>query len=234
MTQAGPLSVDFLALARALCACRTVAETLKAILTMATERVDGAQDAAVTLWSGGDRYETVASTGSLPAQVLGLQYKTLEGPCIDAIKQHEVCRSDDVAADERWPVFARLATDRTELVSTVSQRLYLEDDVSTGALSVYSRNPAAFGADSLAALDVVAAHSAIALAKAENADRVEHLQIALHTNRSIGMSIGILMATYKATPDEAFELLRLASQQSHRKLSEIAVQVVHTGTLDCD
>jgi hypothetical protein len=58
-----------------------------------------------------------------------------------------------------------------------------------------------------------------------------NLQLALTSNRRIGTAIGILMAHRRITDSAAFELLREASQRGHRKLREIAEDVVLTGTL---
>lgn len=66
---------------------------------------------------------------------------------------------------------------------------------------------------------------------AEARARIEHLQIALQTNRRIGMAIGILMADQKLTADEAFDRLRTASQHSGRKLRDIAEDVIYTGAM---
>ncbi len=71
------------------------------------------------------------------------------------------------------------------------------------------------------------------LARALHVQRVRtaNLEEALATNREIGQAIGILMATDQITADQAFEQLRSASQHLHRKLREIAADVVQTGTL---
>ena len=58
-----------------------------------------------------------------------------------------------------------------------------------------------------------------------------NLQVALASNRRIGTAIGILMAHRRITDSAAFELLRDASQRGHRKLRDIADDVVLTGTL---
>lgn len=60
----------------------------------------------------------------------------------------------------------------------------------------------------------------------------EHLQRALASNREIGAAMGILMIEHKLTGDQAFDLLRRASQHSHRKLASLAAEVAQTGTLD--
>lgn len=58
-----------------------------------------------------------------------------------------------------------------------------------------------------------------------------NLQSALASNRRIGTAVGILMAHRRITDSSAFELLRLVSQSTHRKLREIAEDVILTGTL---
>lgn len=65
----------------------------------------------------------------------------------------------------------------------------------------------------------------------EQRSRAANLEEALATNREIGQAIGILMATDHLTAEQAFDVLRTASQHSHRKLRAIAADVVETGTL---
>jgi DNA-binding response OmpR family regulator len=69
-----------------------------------------------------------------------------------------------------------------------------------------------------------------ALSQAE--DRVANLRTALASNRSIGAAIGVIMATEKLSHEKAFERLREASQRTHRKLRDLADDVLCTGVLD--
>jgi hypothetical protein len=62
--------------------------------------------------------------------------------------------------------------------------------------------------------------------------KAENLDIALQTSRHIGAAIGILMNRHKITDDQAFEVLRLASMHSHRKLRDLALEVITTGSLE--
>jgi len=62
--------------------------------------------------------------------------------------------------------------------------------------------------------------------------KIENLEIALTTSRVISMGVGVLMATFKITSDAAFDMLVVASQNTHRKLRVIAEEVVETGTLN--
>ncbi|MDQ1736855.1 MAG: hypothetical protein QOH56_3106 [Pseudonocardiales bacterium] len=110
--------------------------------------------------------------------------------------------------------------------------IFLEEDDSLGALNLYATRPAAFSEDSMTALTVLATHSAIAMARAAALEQSQHLQAALNSNRTIGIAIGILMNQHLITQCQAFDTLRLASQHSHRKLIDIATEVVETGELN--
>ena len=59
----------------------------------------------------------------------------------------------------------------------------------------------------------------------------ENLRQALSTSREIGAALGILMATRHLDRDEAFAVLRGHSQRAHRKLRDVASDVVFTGDL---
>jgi hypothetical protein len=61
--------------------------------------------------------------------------------------------------------------------------------------------------------------------------KVAQLHTALISNRRIGAATGILMCSLKLHEDDAFELMRAASQRYHRKLVDIADDVLLTGTL---
>lgn len=69
-----------------------------------------------------------------------------------------------------------------------------------------------------------------ALSRAE--DQVANLRTALASNRQIGAAIGVIMATERVTHEEAFDRLREASQRTHRKLRDLADDVLYTGVLD--
>ena len=54
----------------------------------------------------------------------------------------------------------------------------------------------------------------------------QHLQAALESRDVIGQAKGILMARESISADEAFDILRRASQRSGRKLRDIAAQLI--------
>ena len=67
------------------------------------------------------------------------------------------------------------------------------------------------------------------VAKAQN--QVVNLEIALKSNRDIGTAIGILMNAHLVTHEQAFTMLRTVSQHNHRKLRDVANDVIFTGGL---
>jgi GAF domain-containing protein len=222
---------SFAQLARELATQPTLAATLQAIVDHAAATIPGAEDAAITVKRGTQRYQTVATTGELPLRVDAIQYRTGEGPCLQALEQHHVLRSDDLGSDARWPTFGREATASTETVSMMSHRLFLEDSNSIGALNLYSRKPAAFAQLELSTLDDLATHCAIALTTVAEREQNQHLRMALETNRDIGVAIGILMASKLVTKQQAFDALRITSQHTHRKLHQVALEVIEIGEL---
>ncbi|CAN5530142.1 hypothetical protein BH10ACT1_BH10ACT1_33390 [soil metagenome] len=58
---------------------------------------------------------------------------------------------------------------------------------------------------------------------------LQELALAADHRDAIGMAKGILMAGSRCSPDEAFALLRRASQRENVKLWEIAEKVVYDG-----
>jgi hypothetical protein len=60
----------------------------------------------------------------------------------------------------------------------------------------------------------------------------DHLQVALSSNREIGIAVGILMVNHQLTDEQAFDLLSRVSQHLNRKLRVIALEVARTGAIE--
>jgi signal transduction histidine kinase/DNA-binding response OmpR family regulator len=60
---------------------------------------------------------------------------------------------------------------------------------------------------------------------------VGQLRQALQTNRTTGTAVGIIMTRYDLDAERAFQVLVRTSQQSNRKLHDIAEELVRTGEL---
>jgi hypothetical protein len=218
------------ALGREISVAADRAGALAEVCRVAVRRVPGTQWASITEGRDG-AFVTVAATDDVARAVDEIQYELGTGPCVDAIRQDVTFRTDDLAADDRWPVLGRLAAERHQVRSVLSFRLYLEDDDRITSLNLYSTRTAAFGDSSEVLGTLVATHGALAVSAATAREQAAQLQVALDNSRRIGMAMGVLMATHKITRDQAFALLRIVSQNTNRKLADIAGDVVETGVL---
>ena len=69
----------------------------------------------------------------------------------------------------------------------------------------------------------------MAEAHEEEERRAENLRQALITRQLIGQAQGILMERERITAEQAFDILRRASQHLNTKLREVAQELVETG-----
>lgn len=213
-------------------AASTETESMLAIVAQAVTAVPGAEHASITDRRDG-RFRTPASTGTLATAGDRIQYELTAGPCVAVILGGGVLRTGNIGADPRWPVAGPRMRDEAGVYSLLSFRLFFEKEPDrTVGLNVYSTTPDAFDDWAEMLGTVVATHSALALNVAATRDRAANLQRALTSNRRIGMAMGILMAVHKVTDEDAFTLLRIASQNTNRKLLDVADEVIATGTLE--
>jgi hypothetical protein len=204
---------------------------VEAVLEYAVAALPGARWASVTTLRQG-KFRTLAATGEEARAADGLQYELGTGPCVDTVLEDSVHCSPDLAHDPRWPVYGARAAEELGVRSALAYRLTLVADAELIAgLNLYSDVPDAFDAHTQWAGTLLATHAGWAVSMELSRQRAENLEKALQSNREIGTAIGVLMAVHKLTRDQAHELLRVASQDSNRKLAEIATEVVETGEL---
>jgi len=227
----GELAALFTELGRELLSDHGLDHTLRLVCQRAVALIPGAEDAAISRGRNGS-FETVGSTSEIPPRVDRIQYELLSGPCVDAAIKEEIYRSGSLGTDERWPEFGRRAHAEYGISSMLSVRLFLEDDDLVAALNLYATAADAFDSSDATVAELLATHASLAMSSARLHEQVQHLERALQSNRGIGVAMGVLMHSYKITQQEAFDLLRMASQHSHRKLVEVARDVSETGILE--
>jgi len=204
---------------------------LDKIATLAKRTVPGAAEVSVTLVERG-RPGTVAFTGQLAMDMDERQYERGHGPCLDSIDGGEPVRIPDMETDDRWPTWAAEARLRG-VRSSLSIPVPLQREVAA-ALNVYSTEPGAFGDDDIAVASTFAAYAGVAVSNMhlyEAQSRLaEDLQIAMRTRAVIEQAKGILMGARRCTSEDAFNLLVKLSQESNRKLRDVAGAVVDEAT----
>jgi hypothetical protein len=214
--------------ARALFAAGGVANTLQAVVDQAVAAIDGCDFAGIFTVNG--EVTTAVHTDPLVVEIDGLQQMTGEGPCLDAIDQQTTVYAEDLADDARWTTFgpeAAAAGARCALA------FHLYSEGMLGALNLYARYPRAFGATDRAKGLIFATLSGLALGGAHSHEdedrRADNLNQALATRELIGQAQGILMERERITSDQAFDILRRASQHLNIRLREVAQDLVDTG-----
>ena len=172
----------------------------------------------------------VAAVSDARAAELDQAHESVGGPAADALATGLAVVVDDVEREFRYPAFATVAS----ALGIATVLAYpLSAGSRRGALSLYGTRPAAFDAADRAKGAVFAAVAGLAAGaaaqhQAEQAQNVA-LRRALVTRQVIGQAQGILMERDRVTADQAFEILRRASQHLNEKLHDVDQKLVDTG-----
>jgi GAF domain-containing protein len=208
---------------------RALPEVLGDIVRIAAGGIPGAESTSITLVRE-DRAFTAAHHGEMALAADELQYERGYGPCMDAGRGGVVLRVDDMRTEERWPDYVVRILESTSVLSSLSVPLPYQG-TSIGALNIYSSRPAAFASpESLDAGLNVAETIAVAVVNAEAhaqlGEQARNMRIAMESRAVIEQAKGVLMAQRKVTAEQAFDLMRDASQRYNRKLRDIARGIV--------
>lgn len=222
------LEDGFARVALALFAPGSIPATLQRIVDVAEVVIDGCDAAGIFVVEDG-RPITAAASSPFVTLLHGLQIESGEGPCLDASHEAATVYAADLAVERRWPTFAPLAVD----AGVRSILAYVLSPDRSSALNLYAREPAAFGPSDRAQGVLFATLARLALDSAEEraADerRTEEFRDGLRSRELIGQAQGILMEREHISADEAFDVLRRASQRLNVKLRTVAQTLVEHG-----
>ena len=144
---------------------------------------------------------------------------------MDAVLHNSVYVTGDVRTEPRWIEWGQRASAEVGVNSVLSQRLHHQNRGGVLAgLNIYSDAPDAFDRAAVGIGLILATHGALVLSEMLASNRAGNLSKALQSNREIGVAMGILMYQHRFTRQEAFDVLRVASQNSNRKLADIAAR----------
>ncbi|WP_213012831.1 GAF and ANTAR domain-containing protein [Paractinoplanes toevensis] len=197
------------------------------IAELAKRTIPGADEVSVTLIPGkGPR--TAAFTGELALALDERQYEIGAGPCLEAATTTATVSIPDLTREERWPDYRSLALD-SGVHSALSVGLPVDQTV-TGALNIYATKPDAFDDDAALMAQTFSGYAAVALANAHlydvTATLAQHMQAAMESRAVIEQAKGIIMGDRHCTADEAFKILSKLSQDTNRKLRDVAEALV--------
>jgi hypothetical protein len=204
----------------------SVSDTLGQVAKIAMATIEGCDFAGVLL----TKRVTVTSasqTGPIMDLADALQSHDCEGPCLDPKSHQAIFDAVDLEDDDLWPNHAPAAS------SAVMHNVLAVPLGESGILNLYARYPASFGAADRVKGALLASLASIALSVARvreaEARRTHNLNVALGTREIIGQAEGILMERERITGDQAFDILRRASQKLNIKLREVAQFLIETG-----
>jgi len=211
-----------------------VNEVLERVVAVSSRVIAGADVVSVTLRRGERQgYSTPAYSDELAVKLDQAQYDHEEGPCVRALEAGGlgVAGSDDLAHDDSWSRFGPAAAELgVRSVFSVGLFPVGRPRPLRGALNFYCLRPGGFDAADREAAVLLAAHVSTALAyvTATEASELRETQFrtALDSRDVIGQAKGILMERRGLPADEAFDVLRRASQDLNLKLRDVAATLV--------
>lgn len=202
---------------------------MQKVVDLAVASIAGCDLAGIVLLNA-DSVCTLAHSETFVLEVDALQEQVGRGPALDVIASGGTSYAEDLGGDDRWGRFGAEAAARG-VRSLLATSISL--DGMRGALNLYGRDPAAFGSADRVKGVMLAALGGLAIGRARGHEdeqrRVDNLHAALATRAIIGQAQGILMEREGVTADQAFEILRQASQHLNRKLRDVAQDLVDTG-----
>lgn len=171
---------------------------------------------------------TVATTDRAAWDADQVEFDTEDGPCVEALRNGEDTGVVDLRREDRWPAWAAVSS-----MLGFQAAAGIPAEVTPGqrlALNLYAPAPDGLAGDRIDRARLFAQEVARTLPTAlritEQTQLAEHLQEALASRSTIDQALGVLMAQNRCTRDEAFGILRRASQHRNLKLREVAAAVI--------
>ncbi|PYF98353.1 GAF domain-containing protein [Georgenia satyanarayanai] len=210
-----------------LLATEDVENFLKQLVDVAAATIPAEVSAGITLARDGHPM-TVASSDADAARYDEVQYGHDEGPCLASMRTGEVLVIEDLAQDERFGDYRAHAL-ALGVRSALSLPLHGGED-AVGALNLYANHTHAFGAQQLEVgrrfADEASRALTMAVRLARHAELSAQLQAALTSRAVIDQAIGVVMGQNRCDAEEAFAILRTASQHRNVKLRTVAQEIV--------
>ncbi|MCP2049077.1 UNVERIFIED_ORG: GAF domain-containing protein [Paenarthrobacter nicotinovorans] len=194
---------------------------------VASRSTGTAIECAVTL---GRRKRTATIGGSSEQAMLldRIEQSLEQGPCIDALESGRPVLLDDALASPQWENYCQeLAA--VGMRSTLGVPMELEQD-SAAVLNFFAPKPGTFTreavADTLTFAGIAGKALRVAIRITTLNEAAENLDAAMQTRSVIDTACGVIISQNRCTPDEAFRILKKASNDRNQKLHELARALV--------
>ncbi|GAB2756310.1 GAF and ANTAR domain-containing protein [Streptomyces bullii] len=205
----------------------TLEQFLQSMADSALALSPTADGSGITLERQG-RPMTVVSAGTSGPALDEAQYGQNDGPCLESLRLGKEIEVPDMLDDDRWgpyPAYAAASGTRSSLSVPVAAHTH-----TAGALNVYFPQPLGFAEADRNGLRALAAQATGAIALAQRiADARQYaadLETAMQSRSIIDQAIGVIMGQQRCTADEAFTILRKASQHRNVKLRDLCARLI--------
>jgi GAF domain-containing protein len=206
---------------------QTVDRILQLVTELTERTVRSACAVSVTLVGKKGAFTSNASA-TVARDLDEVQYRADDGPCLTALREGRTINAKLSENRGQWPEFV-LAAKESGMGSTLSLPLIVQER-SLGGLNIYSAHERTFDETEEKTGTLLAQQAAAVLANAvafaDVGELNSQLAEALETRDLIGQAKGIVMARERCDSNEAFDILRRASQRTNRKLRDIAAELV--------
>jgi hypothetical protein len=209
----------------------TVEAFLQRVIDRAAAHIAPEVACTLTLFRQG-RFLTVASSDEQATRADQVEYDTDSGPCVEAARNGIECIIPDLRSESRWPVWAAVSLRQGSLSAAG-----IPADAGDGAqlaLNLYSHHERAFGEVELRRarlyVDEAARALRLCLLLAERTVLTQDLTTAMTSRSTIDQALGVIMGQNRISRDEAFAILRTASQSRNIKLREVAATLIESLT----
>ena len=202
-------------------------KVLSRVVEIAKDRFPAVEEASITLIRDGLAH-TASFTAPLALELDVAQYEAGSGPCMQAASAGVSVSVSDMADEARWPDFTRVAISSGAL-SSLSIGLALDEEVK-GAINMYATTEHAFDEEATSSAESFAHVASVAIANIllyeSSLLLASQMQSAMESRAVIEQAKGILIGERGCDPDEAFRILAKVSQDSNRKLRDVAQALV--------
>jgi GAF domain-containing protein len=210
-----------------------VEHLLEAVAARAAARAGVGCSAAITVRIG-DTSAVAAATDERSAACDRAEQQAGAGPCVDASRtQVRIVLPDVSAEDDRWARWR--AWHEATVAAGFRSAAALPAARSDGerielAINLYDTATGGWSEDVLADVGRFAEDAARAVVVAsvlqEQSRANEDLRLAMASRTVIDQALGVVMAQNRCGPEEAFAILRRASQSRNQKMRDLAASIV--------
>lgn len=206
---------------------------LEAVAARAAARAGSGSSAAITVRIG-TASAVAAATDERSAACDRAEQQAGAGPCIDASHARRPIVLPDLAGEDdrwsRWHTWHEAAVGAGFRSAAALPAARSDGEPIELAINLYDPDPGGWPEDVLTDVGRFAEDAAravvVASALQERTRTNEDLRLAMASRTVIDQALGVVMAQNRCGPEEAFGILRRASQSRNQKMRDLAASIV--------